>query len=754
MCACACACRAPKKQKQNDGQAAAQATKQQPQSQKKKSAKPQQQAKQPQQQQRKQPAAAAAAPSSSSKPSKRPATPIAAAESSDEESSGDGELYTQDRLNGLALALGTDPAVSQSGLEMDSRRTAELFFEWLIFPMSIETFYSDYFEQKPLFISRQQIEDKLSKATLVTTKQTLPEMVPSQEDAEEDGAASSSKKKASVPKPSNKPAAVSTATMKTVANALPTEQVTVVELPPSDAPKPKSTPASTSASGGSSSIFSSPAHYYSGWFSIPDIHALLRDPKVEVQYRRDVDITRYRDGVRTTLNPQGRATEKEVSKFLSKEEACSLRFLCPQKYSDKLWRMLSRLDDFFGMQTGANSYYTPAGTQGFAPHYDDVDIFVIQTEGSKRWRLYPPRSSSEILPSVSSRNYDQGEIGQPVMDVLLRAGDFLYAPRGTIHQCVASLEEPSLHVTLSTCLGTNWAQYLSILLPRALQLAAEERADFRQSLPQGYERYMGVMHADEEGAPAKGRKTRVMRPRFMDEAIRRLGDMMDLDLLPMDAAADQMATEFMHGCVPVPPSGLDEARKRADFQQQLANQPTGKDGKKKSLFKGATSIRLVRAGVARITTSVKGDLVTLHHTMANSRLYKDQPLAAIDFPIGYAATLEAILTAYPKYIQLSQLPAPVIEGDEESSDEQALQDCVELVEQMFEEGILEVTNDAKGVPEALRKTGDSEEEEEDAEEAEGGEDDEEMGEDEDDDGAMDDEYDVEAGEDDEEDAGI
>jgi lysine-specific demethylase/histidyl-hydroxylase NO66 len=40
--------------------------------------------------------------------------------------------------------------------------------------------------------------------------------------------------------------------------------------------------------------------------------------------------------------------------------------------------MLALLDDFFGSQCGANTYLTPAGTQGFAPHYDDVDIFVVQ----------------------------------------------------------------------------------------------------------------------------------------------------------------------------------------------------------------------------------------------------------------------------------------------------------------------------------------------------------------------------------------
>lgn len=36
-------------------------------------------------------------------------------------------------------------------------------------------------------------------------------------------------------------------------------------------------------------------------------------------------------------------------------------------------------------------YLTPAGTQGFAPHYDDIEAFVVQLEGKKHWRVYNPR---------------------------------------------------------------------------------------------------------------------------------------------------------------------------------------------------------------------------------------------------------------------------------------------------------------------------------------------------------------------------
>ena len=80
------------------------------------------------------------------------------------------------------------------------------------------------------------------------------------------------------------------------------------------------------------------------------------------------------------------------------------------------------------------SYLTPAGTQGFAPHYDDIEAFVLQLEGKKRWRVYKPRSKEETLPRFSSENFNESEIGEPIIDVILETGDLLYFPRGYIHQ--------------------------------------------------------------------------------------------------------------------------------------------------------------------------------------------------------------------------------------------------------------------------------------------------------------------------------
>lgn len=60
----------------------------------------------------------------------------------------------------------------------------------------------------------------------------------------------------------------------------------------------------------------------------------------------------------------------------------------PQQYCDELWHLNAALEDEFGCLVGANSYITPARSQGLAPHFDDVEVFALQLEGAKVHRLF------------------------------------------------------------------------------------------------------------------------------------------------------------------------------------------------------------------------------------------------------------------------------------------------------------------------------------------------------------------------------
>ena len=149
--------------------------------------------------------------------------------------------------------------------------------------------------------------------------------------------------------------------------------------------------------------------YYDGWFSRAEIERQLRE--CGLRWTHEVDAARYVDGARTTHNGEGVASAADV--WARYAEGCSIRLSWPQRHSDPLWRLLSPLEELFGCMVGANAYLTPAASQGFAPHWDDIDAMVLQLEGTKRWRVYAPRTDDETWPRFSSPNLGQARSPRP-----------------------------------------------------------------------------------------------------------------------------------------------------------------------------------------------------------------------------------------------------------------------------------------------------------------------------------------------------
>jgi Cupin superfamily protein len=94
-----------------------------------------------------------------------------------------------------------------------------------------------------------------------------------------------------------------------------------------------------------------------------------------------------------------------------------------------------------------NTYITPPGQTGLAPHYDDHDVLILQVQGSKIWHLYlgadrPPRKiQREKEKAVALDGLP------PPTDVRLEAGDVLYVPRGRVHSAETTSVQ-SIHLTV------------------------------------------------------------------------------------------------------------------------------------------------------------------------------------------------------------------------------------------------------------------------------------------------------------------
>merc|ERR1712051_312757 len=265
--------------------------------------------------------------------------------------------------------------------------------------------------------------------------------------------------------------------------------------------------------------------YFKHTFSTKSFDDILRNQNVK--FTKNLDVTSYTDGKRETHNPEGRAYAPVVWDFYG--NGCSLRMLNPQTFDNQVRKLCATLQEFLGSFVGTNMYLTPQGTQGFAPHYDDVEVFIMQLEGKKRWRLYHPRNAQETMPRHSSRNFEQNEIGKPMMDVILEPGDLLYMPRGTIHQGNCLEDAHSLHLTVSCHQLNSYGDLLEKLLPSALKMAMQEDIEFRRGLPVDYLRHLGVAHSDQASKS---------RDDFMNKVKNLMGNL--FKYAPVDNAVDQM----------------------------------------------------------------------------------------------------------------------------------------------------------------------------------------------------------------------
>lgn len=148
------------------------------------------------------------------------------------------------------------------------------------------------------------------------------------------------------------------------------------------------------------------------------------------------------------------------------------------------------LEAAFHCPVHANMYLTPAGSQGFAAHYDPHEVFALQLEGVKYWRLY---DAVEPFPMAETVQMPEGALGKP-REVCLQPGDVLYIPRGHVHDAYTK-DQSSLHLTV----GINvyrWAD----LLHYALDRATRDDARFRESIPGG------ALPEDREGVAARFRQ--------------------------------------------------------------------------------------------------------------------------------------------------------------------------------------------------------------------------------------------------------
>lgn len=396
--------------------------------------------------------------------------------------------------------------------------------------------------------------------------------------------------------------------------------------------------------------------YYGGLFSTADLDSMLRHE--DVHFGQHLDAARYIDGRRETLNPPGRALPAAAWSLY--QAGCSLRLLCPQAFSPTVWQFLAVLQEQFGSMAGSNVYLTPPNSQGFAPHYDDIEAFVLQLEGRKLWRVYRPRDPSEELALTSSPNFSQEDLGEPVLQTVLEPGDLLYFPRGFIHQAECQDGAHSLHLTLSTFQRNTWGDFLEAVLPLAVQAAIEENVEFRRGLPRDFMDYMGAQHSDSKDP---------RRTAFMEKVrvlVARLGH-----FAPVDAVADQRAKDFIHDSLP--PVLTDQERALSVHGLPIrweAGEPVNVGAQ----LTTETEVHMLQDGIARLVG--EGGRLFLYYTVENSRVYHLEEPKCLEIYPQQADAMELLLRSYPEFVRVGDLPCDSVE------------DQLSLATMLYDKGLL------------------------------------------------------------------
>jgi hypothetical protein len=194
-----------------------------------------------------------------------------------------------------------------------------------------------------------------------------------------------------------------------------------------------------------------------------------------------------------------------------------------------------QLEEALGHPVQANSYYTPRGSQGFAVHHDTHDVLVLHVAGEKRWLLYEPLLELPLKHQRYSKAL--GEHGEPTDDLVLRAGDMLYLPRGWLHEAETS-DTDSLHLTVGI------TTYTWIDAAKAALAPLEQGADLRREAGSGdeadeiVERLRAQLGADEVARRRRRRFLDTRRPIREDG----LSQLRALERLDVDTPVERRST--------------------------------------------------------------------------------------------------------------------------------------------------------------------------------------------------------------------
>lgn len=119
-------------------------------------------------------------------------------------------------------------------------------------------------------------------------------------------------------------------------------------------------------------------------------------------------------------------------------------------YHAPIRQLAEEIEQGLATYVNVNLYASWRSTRGFATHWDDHDVYVVQAVGEKEWHLF---GETRNLPTTLDNRPNMDEPDEPVWSGKLTSGDVLYIPRGWWHDARVDQADDgkgSIHLTLST----------------------------------------------------------------------------------------------------------------------------------------------------------------------------------------------------------------------------------------------------------------------------------------------------------------
>ncbi len=183
------------------------------------------------------------------------------------------------------------------------------------------------------------------------------------------------------------------------------------------------------------------------------------------------DTADLRPGMPAPVNP---AKVKALTDLGASLVANQLHRVCPE-----VGAVAAMLEREFAARVSANVYCSFQGVQAFQTHFDLHDVFAVQAEGEKTWRIYESRADAPVNPVPPGDEWEKwlnDTRGKLLFEAQMKPGDVLYLPRGQYHDALTG-DRASLHVTFGVSPATGLALF------KLLEGVLAREGEFRAYLP-------------------------------------------------------------------------------------------------------------------------------------------------------------------------------------------------------------------------------------------------------------------------------